>query len=145
MRRNLDLKFLPTLNATLNLISAVSSIAGYISIRRGNASTHKACMLFAFIASTTFFISYTVYHANVGATRFSGTGLIRPIYFTILVSHTVLAALIVPTVIITLFRAFKGDFSRHKAIARWTFPLWLCVSLTDILIYLMVYHFLPSR
>lgn len=102
-------------------------------------------MLIAFIASTAFFISYTVYHANFGATKFSGTGLVRPIYFAILVSHTVLAALIVPMVIITLFRAFKGDFSRHKAIARWTFPLWLYVSLTGILIYLMVYHFFPSR
>lgn len=139
------MKFLPTLNAALNLISAVSSIAGYISIRRGNASTHKACMLTAFIASTLFFISYTVYHANVGATKFSGTGLVRLIYFAILISHTVLAALVVPMVIVTLFRAFKGDFSRHKAIARWTFPLWLYVSLTGVIIYLMLYHFFRSR
>ncbi len=102
-------------------------------------------MISAVIASALFLISYSIYHAYVGATRFAGTGWIRPVYFAILISHTVFAAFIVPMVFATLLRALRGNFQRHKAIARWTLPLWLYVSATGVLIYLMLYHWFPSR
>jgi len=136
---------LPTVNAILNATSAVLLVCGYAFIRSGKVEVHRICMLGAFVVSALFLVSYSVYHAHVGSTKFAGTGWVRPLYFTILISHSALAALIVPMALITLFRALKGDFKRHRAIARWTLPIWLYVSVTGVLIYLMLYHLFPSR
>jgi len=136
---------LPSLNALLNAASATLLVAGYLFLRRRNITAHRACMLGAVVASAAFFISYAIYHAHAGTTKFAGTGWVRPIYFAILISHTLLAAVIIPMVLLTLVRALRGDFARHRAIARWTFPLWLYVSVTGVLIYLMLYHWFPSR
>jgi len=136
---------LPSLNALLNASSATLLVAGYLFLRRRNITAHRACMLGAVVASAAFFISYAIYHAHAGTTKFAGTGWVRPIYFAILISHTLLAAVIIPMVLLTLVRALRGDFARHRAIARWTFPLWLYVSVTGVLIYLMLYHWFPSR
>ncbi|MCS3918378.1 DUF420 domain-containing protein [Fervidibacter sacchari] len=136
---------LPTVNAILNVTSGLLLICGYAFIRRRNIDAHKVCMLGAVFASALFLTSYGIYHAHAGATKFAGTGWVRPLYFAILISHSALAALIVPMVLVTLFRALKGDFQRHRAIARWTLPIWLYVSVTGVLIYLMLYHLFPSR
>ncbi|MFA0739918.1 DUF420 domain-containing protein [Fervidibacter sacchari] len=136
---------LPTVNAILNATSGLLLICGYAFIRRRNIDAHKVCMLGAVFASALFLTSYGIYHAHAGATKFAGTGWVRPLYFAILISHSALAALIVPMVLVTLFRALKGDFQRHRAIARWTLPIWLYVSVTGVLIYLMLYHLFPSR
>jgi len=120
-------------------------LAGYNFIRRGRVSAHKRCQLSALTASVLFLVSYLTYHYFHGATRFPGQGIARPIYFTILISHTILAVVIVPLVAITLFRALRADFPRHRRIARVTFPLWLYVSVTGVLVYLMLYHLYPSR
>jgi len=127
------------------LTSGLLLICGYAFIRRRNIDAHKVCMLGAVFASALFLTSYGIYHAHAGATKFAGTGWVRPLYFAILISHSALAALIVPMVLVTLFRALKGDFQRHRAIARWTLPIWLYVSVTGVLIYLMLYHLFPSR
>ncbi|HEY6119266.1 MAG TPA: DUF420 domain-containing protein [Pyrinomonadaceae bacterium] len=137
--------FLPHLNAFLNASSAVLLLAGYSFIRRGKISAHKRCQLSALTASILFLISYLTYHYFHGATRFPGQGIARPIYFTILISHTILAIVIVPLVVVTLTRALRGDFQRHRRIARITLPLWLYVSVTGVLVYLMLYHLYPSR
>ncbi len=136
---------LPTVNAILNATSAVLLVCGYAFIRSGKVDAHKICMLGAFALSALFLLSYSVYHAHAGSTKFAGTGWVRPLYFTILISHSVLAALIVPMALVTLFRALKGDFKRHRAIACWTLPIWLYVSVTGVLIYLVLYHLFPSR
>lgn len=136
---------LPHLNATLNATSAILLIAGYWFIKRGRVVAHRRCQLSAVTASVLFLISYLVYHYHHGATRFPGQGIVRPIYFTILTTHTVLAVVIVPFVIVTVLRAKRGDFLRHKAIARWTLPMWLYVSITGVVVYLMLYHLYPSR
>lgn len=136
---------LPHLNATLNATSAVLLFTGYYFIRRGRVTAHLRCMTGALCVSALFLISYLVYHAEHGSTRFAGQGLSRPVYFTILISHTILAAVIVPLIIITLRRAWRGDFSRHRRIARWTFPLWAYVSVTGVVVYLMLYQLYPSR
>jgi uncharacterized membrane protein YozB (DUF420 family) len=130
---------LPTLNAALNGAAAVLLTAGFISIRKRRVHLHRAFMLSALTASALFLTSYLVYHYNVGTTRFTGAGWVRPVYFTILISHTFLAALIVPLVLVTLYRALKADFTRHRRIARWTLPTWLYVSVTGIVVYLMLY------
>ena len=135
---------LPHLNATLNASSFVLLSSGYFFIRRGRVLAHRRCQLGALTASILFLISYVVYHQHHGTTRFLGEGLARPIYFTILTTHTVLAVVIVPFVIITLRRALRGDFVRHRAIARWTLPMWLYVSITGVLVYVMLYHLYPS-
>jgi len=135
--------FLPHLNALLNSTSAILLIAGYGFIRAGRIRAHRNCQLSAVTTSTLFLISYLTYHYHHGATRFAGQGIARPIYFTILTSHTVLAVVIVPLVIVTLFRATRGDFFRHKRIARWTLPLWLYVSVTGVMVYLMLYWIYP--
>jgi uncharacterized membrane protein YozB (DUF420 family) len=132
---------LPLFNAALNSLSAAFLIAGYFFIKRKNVSAHKACMLSAFASSILFLISYLVYHYQVGSVPFRAQGWIRALYFTILISHIVLAAAIVPLVLITLTRALKENFDRHKRIARWTLPLWLYVSLTGVLVYVMLYRF----
>ena len=136
---------LPHLNATLNASSFVLLTAGYFFIRRGRVAAHRRCQLGALTASILFLISYVTYHQHHGTTRFLGQGVARPIYFTILTTHTILAALIVPFVIITLRRAWRGDFLRHRAIARWTLPMWLYVSITGVLVYVMLYHLYPSQ
>ena len=136
---------LPHLNATLNASSFVLLSSGYYFIKRKRVQAHRNCQLAALTASIVFLISYIVYHAHHGTTRFPGQGIARPIYFTILITHTFLAAVIVPFVIITARRALRGDFARHRAIARWTLPMWLYVSITGVVVYLMLYHLYPAH
>ena len=134
----------PTINATLNGTSAVLLVTAHSMIKRGRVATHRGLMLAAVTTSSLFLISYLYYHAHVGSVHFQGQGWSRPLYFTILISHTILAAAIVPLVIITLSRALRERFDRHRAIARWTYPLWLYVSITGVVIYFMLYHlFVP--
>lgn len=136
---------LPHLNATLNASSFVLLTSGYYFIRRGRVLAHRRCQLLALTASVLFLISYLVYHQHHGATKFPGQGIARPVYFTILTTHTILAVVIVPFVIITLRRALRGDFRRHRAIARWTLPMWMYVSITGVIVYLMLYHLYPAH
>lgn len=136
---------LPHLNATLNAASFVLLSSGYYFIKRKRVQAHRNCQLSALTASVVFLISYIVYHAHHGTTRFTGQGIARPIYFTILTTHTFLAAVIVPFVFITARRALRGDFARHRAIARWTLPMWLYVSITGVAVYLMLYHLYPAH
>ena len=131
---------LPALNAALNATAATLLVIGYRLIRRGRVRQHRRVMLAAFTASTLFLISYLVYHANVGSRPFPGQGPIRIVYFAILISHVVLAAVIVPLALITLTRALRERFDRHVPIARWTLPLWLYVSVTGVIVYLMLYQ-----
>jgi uncharacterized membrane protein YozB (DUF420 family) len=131
---------LPTLNAFLNALSAGLLIRGYLLIRRGKREEHKQSMLMAFTTSVLFLISYLVYHYSVGSVKFQGTGVVRTVYFAILLTHTVLAAAVAPMAIIVLRRALRGDFARHRTLARITLPIWLYVSVTGVVIYLMLYH-----
>jgi uncharacterized membrane protein YozB (DUF420 family) len=131
---------LPALNASLNGVATVFLAAGYVLIRRRRIAAHRASMMAAVAASALFLISYVIYHANAGSKPFTGTGPIRAIYFFILLTHIVLAAAIVPMVLITLSRALQKRFDRHAAIARWTLPIWLYVSVTGVVIYLMLYR-----
>jgi uncharacterized membrane protein YozB (DUF420 family) len=130
----------PVINASLNGASAVLLLTGHSMIKRGRMAAHRALMLTAIVTSSLFLVSYLYYHWHVGSVRFQGQGWSRPLYFTILFSHTILAAAIVPLVIITLIRALRERFDRHRAIARWTYPLWLYVSVTGVVIYFMLYH-----
>jgi putative membrane protein len=136
---------LPHLNAILNALSGVLLVVGYMFIRRRKINAHRNCLLAALATSTVFLASYLTYHYFHGSTRFTGTGLVRPIYFAILLTHTILAALIVPFIGVTLYRAARGDYRRHRRIARWTFPMWLYVSVTGVIVYLMLYQIYPSR
>jgi uncharacterized membrane protein YozB (DUF420 family) len=131
---------LPGVNATLNATTAVLLCTGWLLIRRGHRRAHRAAMLSAFGVSTLFLASYLWYHAHAGATRFAGRGWIRPVYFAILFSHTLLAAAIVPLVLVTLARGLRADFPRHARLARWTLPVWLYVSVTGVVIYGMLYR-----
>ena len=131
---------LPTLNAALNATSGVLLLAGWLMIRRGRIAAHRRCMLAAFVVSSLFLVCYVVYHAQAGSRPFTGHGVVRPIYFAILISHVLLAAAIVPLALVTLRRALRGDYVRHRRIARWTFPVWMYVSVTGVVIYLMLYH-----
>lgn len=119
-------------------------IAGYSFIRARNVAAHRACQTAAFVISLLFLTSYLVYHYHHGSTRFQGAGIVRPIYFTILTTHTILAIVIVPLIIVTLYRALRNDFARHRRIARITLPLWLYVSVTGVIVYLMLYQIYPS-
>jgi uncharacterized membrane protein YozB (DUF420 family) len=130
---------LPALNASLNGVSAILLVAGYVCIRRRRIAAHRACMIAAFGVSVLFLISYLVYHAEVGSVRFPGTGAVRTLYLSILLTHTVLAALVPPLALITLYRALRADFARHRRIARWTFPIWLYVAITGVVIYVLLY------
>ena len=130
----------PVINASLNGTSAVLLVTAHSMIKRGRMAAHRALMLTAVATSTLFFISYLYYHYHVGSVHFPGQGWPRRIYFAILISHTILAAAIVPLVIITLSRALRERFDRHRAIARWTYPLWLYVSVTGVVIYFMLYR-----
>jgi putative membrane protein len=130
----------PALNASLNAASAVLLLSGYRFIRRRNVTEHRICMVSAFIVSTAFLISYLIYHARVGSVPFQGRGWIRPVYFFILITHIVLAATILPLALVTLSRALREQFDRHKRIARWTLPIWLYVSVSGVVIYFLLYH-----
>ena len=131
---------LPLLNATLNATCFVLLTIGYVLIRRGRVAQHRAVMIAACCTSVLFLVSYLTYHARIGSKRFPGQGAIRYVYFTILLTHTVLAAVIVPMVVITLSRGLKRRDVRHRAIARWTLPLWIYVSVTGVVVYLMLYR-----
>jgi uncharacterized membrane protein YozB (DUF420 family) len=130
----------PAINAALNGTSAALLLVGRWHISHGRMAVHRAFMIAALITSAAFLVCYVYYHAHVGDVRFQGHGFIRPIYFAILITHVVLAAAIVPMVIITVSRALRARFDRHRVIARWTFPLWLYVCVTGVVIYLMLYH-----
>jgi uncharacterized membrane protein YozB (DUF420 family) len=134
---------LPAVNATLNATSAVLLVLAYRAIRRHDVERHRRLMLAAASTSAVFLVSYVVYHLRVGSVRFEGQGSVRALYFTILISHTILAAAIVPLVLRTLYLGLRRRDDRHRRIARWTFPLWLYVSVTGVVIYLMLYQLDP--
>ena len=137
-----DYSIFPIINATLNGTAAVLIATGIVLIKSGRQKAHKAVMILAICASSLFLISYLYYHAHIGSHHFRGHGWACPLYFTILTTHTILAAVIVPLVIITVSRAWRGRYDRHRSIARWTYPLWLYVSVTGVVIYFMLYrHF----
>jgi putative membrane protein len=135
-----DYSVLPAVNATLNAIATMFLSVGWMFIRRRDMRRHRFCMIAAFVTSALFLVSYVVYHANVGSVPFQGQGPIRLIYFAILITHIVLAALILPLALTTLSRALSQRFDRHRNIARWTLPIWLYVSVTGVVIYLMLYR-----
>ena len=137
---DLSIADLPALNATLNGLSAVCLVSGYAFIKRGERLMHQRCMITALVLSSLFLVSYVVYHANAGSRPFPGQGIIRPVYFLILITHVVLAATVVPLALITATRGLRSQFDRHVRIARWTFPIWLYVSVTGVVIYLMLYQ-----
>ena len=136
----MTLRDLPALNAALNAAAAVTLLVGYALIRRGNWRAHRAAMITALVLSSAFLTSYLVYHAQVGSVRFQGHGWVRTLYLTILATHTVLAATVPVLAIITLSRALRRRFDRHKAIARFTLPIWLYVSVTGVVVYWMLYR-----
>ena len=131
---------LPTLNATLNGIAAMLLLSGYVLIKQGRQRQHQWCMIGALSTSALFLVSYVIYHLNAGSRPFQGQGAIRFLYFTILITHVVLAAAIVPLALITATRGLRAQFDRHVKIARWTFPIWLYVSVTGVVIYVMLYQ-----
>ncbi len=131
---------LPTLNAFLNATSAVFLALGYRFIRRGEIRRHKAAMLAAFATSTLFLVSYVTYHLNAGSKHFTGTGWVRGAYFVLLASHVVLAAALLPLSTTTLVLALRGSFSKHRRLARWTFPIWMYVSVTGVIVYILLYR-----
>lgn len=131
---------LPSVNAALNGTTALLLTIGYFCIRRRWVIAHRACMVSAFVVSTLFLVSYLTYHAHVGSVRFPGTGWIWAVYFAILLSHTILAVLIVPLALRTLSLAVRGRFDAHRRLARWTLPLWFYVSVTGVVIYRLLYH-----
>jgi uncharacterized membrane protein YozB (DUF420 family) len=137
----LSVSDLPALNAILNATSAVLLSIGWVLIRRGRIAQHRAVMIAAVCVSAIFLVSYLSYHAQVGSVRFTKTGPIRIVYFTILLTHTILAATIVPLVLVTMTRGLRAQYERHRRIARWTMPLWLYVSVTGVIVYLMLYQF----
>ena len=135
-----DFSIFPIINASLNGTCAVLLTTGRVLISKGKIAAHRAVMIAAFATSTVFLISYLYYHAHVGSVHFRGQGFWRAFYFTLLTSHTILAIVIVPMVLMTLSRGLRGRFDRHRAIARWTFPLWMYVSVTGVVVYFMLYH-----
>lgn len=140
----MSIEDLPLLNATLNATSGLLLSVGWVLIKRRRYRWHRNVMLVAFAASTLFLVSYLVYHAQVGSVRFTGQGWVRSVYFALLVSHVVLAATILPLALTTLSRGLARRFRKHRHIARWTLPLWLYVSVTGVLVYLMLYVLYPS-
>ena len=131
---------LPAINATLNGISGVLLIVGYGLMRAGRIDLHRRVMLAAFVTSSVFLVCYVIYHAQVGSVRFTRQGNVRPLYFTILITHVTLAAVTLPLAIVTLSRGLKGRYVKHRAIARWTLPIWLYVSVTGVLVYVLLYQ-----
>jgi len=136
----IDYALLPTVNASLNAVSGVFLLVGYVLIRRRDIKGHRNAMLAAFASSTLFLISYLVYHANVGSRPFGGQGAIRIVYFAILISHVILAIAILPMAISSLSRGLRGRYPEHKRIAKRTFPIWMYVSVTGVIVYLMLYR-----
>ena len=134
----------PALNAILNSSSAIFLTTGYVQIRRRRITSHRTCMAIAFCCSVAFLVSYVIYHLRAGVVHFEGQGWIRPVYFTLLGTHTVLAIVIVPLALITLSRALAQKFDRHRRIARWTLPIWLYVSVTRVIVYLLLYRLYPA-
>ncbi|UCB54796.1 MAG: DUF420 domain-containing protein [Thiotrichales bacterium] len=132
--------YLPHFQATLNTCAALLLGAGYRFIRGHNRDAHRMCMIGALVISSVFMISYLTYHAKVGYMPFAGQGIIRPFYFTLLASHVILAAVIVPMVLLTVVYAFRGNFTKHPRVARWTLPLWFYVSVSGVLIYVLGFH-----
>lgn len=135
----LELADLPVVNAVLNAISAVLLTTGYVLIRQAQTEHHRLCMLLAFGTSALFLSSYVVYHLNVGSVAFTGNGPIRTVYFSILITHIILAVLVLPMALMTLARALQGRFDAHRRLARWTLPIWLYVSVTGVVVYWMLY------
>ncbi len=136
----MTIRDLPTLNAVLNTSSALLLATGWVLIRRRRRDAHRRAMLGALAVSAAFLTSYLVYHSQVGSVRFTGQGPVRTVYFALLLSHTLLAAVIVPLVLFTLARALRGRFDAHRALARWTFPLWMWVSVSGVVVYWMLYR-----
>lgn len=130
---------LPTVNAALNFTSAVLLLIGFVFIKQKKVLAHRICMSSAFATSVLFLVSYLVYHAHAGAVRYTGTGPIRTVYFAILITHTILAAVVPVLAVMTLTLALRSKFDRHRRLARWTLPIWLYVSVTGVIIYLMLY------
>jgi uncharacterized membrane protein YozB (DUF420 family) len=137
----MDVHSLPALNASLNATATVLLLTGFLLIRRRRIQAHRRVMLTAFGVSIAFLISYLIYHSQVGSVHYPKTGPIRYVYFSILTTHTILAAAVPVLAIVTLRRALRGDFERHRKIAVWTFPIWLYVSVTGVIVYLMLYQF----
>jgi uncharacterized membrane protein YozB (DUF420 family) len=131
---------LPAINATLNAISGILLFAGYLFIRAKKIREHRRCMIAAFVTSSLFLICYIVYHAQVGSVRFTRQGFVRPLYFSVLITHVTLAAFVLPLAIVTLSRGLKARYAQHRRIARWTFPIWLYVSVTGVLVYVLLYQ-----
>jgi putative membrane protein len=131
---------LPAVNATLNAISFAFLLTGYVLIRNGRRDAHRNCMVGALVMSALFLTSYVIYHLNVGSVPFRKTGWIRTVYFAVLIPHVILAAAIVPMVLITVSRAWSKRFDKHRRIARWTLPLWMFVSITGVIVYVMLYQ-----
>ncbi len=131
---------LPAINASLNAISGVLLLIGYALMRARRIDLHRRVMIAAFATSSLFLVCYLIYHAQVGSVRFTREGFVRPVYFTVLITHVTLAAAVLPLAIITLTRGLKGRYPRHRAIARWTFPIWLYVSVTGVLVYVLLYQ-----
>ena len=131
---------LPAVNATLNAISGVLLVAGYFFIRARRVERHRQCMIAAFVSSTLFLITYLTYHAQVGSVRFTREGLVRPLYFSVLITHVALAAVVLPLAVVTLSRGLQARYRHHRAIARWTLPVWLYVSVTGVLVYVLLYQ-----
>jgi len=130
---------LPAVNASLNALSGVLLVTAYLLIRARKIEQHRKVMIAAFIVSSLFLVSYVVYHSQVGSVRFTRQGLVRPVYFTILITHVCLAAVVLPMAIVTLSRGLKRRYPQHRRIARWTFPIWLYVSVTGVLVYVLLY------
>jgi len=131
---------LPAVNAALNAIAAVLLTIGFVLIRKGRIDAHRRTMIAAFATSSLFLICYITYHAQVGSVRFTRQGFVRPLYFAVLITHVTLAAAVLPLAIITLSRGLKARYDRHRAIARWTLPIWLYVSVTGVLVYVLLYQ-----
>ena len=136
----IEIADLPAVNATLNALATVLLVSGWLLISQGKVEQHHRCMLAAFATSALFLASYLVYHFNVGSVAFTGQGSLRILYFTILISHIILAIVILPMVLITHVRALRTQFDAHRRIARWTLPLWLYVSITGVIVYVMLYQ-----
>ena len=139
-RQAVTVHSLPAVNATLNAISTVLLVSGYVLIRGRQIDMHRRCMIAACVTSTLFLACYLTYHYQVGSVRFTRQGFVRPLYFTILITHVTLAASVLPLAIVTLSRGLRGRFDRHRAIARWTLPIWLYVSVTGVLVYVLLYQ-----
>ena len=131
---------LPAVNASLNALSGILLLTGYVMIRTRRIQQHRRCMIAAFITSSVFLACYVVYHAQVGSVPFTRQGLVRPMYFTILITHVTLAVAVVPLALVTLSRGLKGRYPQHVQVARWTFPIWLYVSVTGVLVYVLLYQ-----